>query len=34
MANSMVEKMKEVKLKMKSALKAAAGDMKRFYDAE
>jgi hypothetical protein len=30
----MVEKMKEVKQETESALKAAADDMKRFYDAK
>jgi hypothetical protein len=33
-ANDMVEKMKEVKQETESALRAAADDMKRFYDAK
>jgi transposase InsO family protein len=33
-ANDVVEKMKEVKQETESALKAAAEDMKRFYDAK
>ena len=32
-ANNMVEKMKNVKEEAAAALKAAADDMKRFYDA-